>query len=147
MNVMRTYLCTSLALALVIAAIGTLAAEPPATPGERGEITFNKQIAPLVFAKCAACHRPGEVAPFALLSYADVKKRAGQVQTVTSKGFMPPWKSVAGHGSFLEERRLTNEPVGFIARWVEQGAVEGRAEDLPAAPQFREGWKLGPPDI
>src|SRR5262245_16088326 len=67
-------------------------------------VTFNKHIAPLLFQNCVTCHRPGEVAPFSLLSYADAKKRAQQLQTVTADRFMPPWKSVAGHGSFLGER-------------------------------------------
>lgn len=118
-----------------------------ATPVAGEELTFNKHIAPLVFKQCATCHRPGEVAPFSLLSYADVKKRAEQIQTVTAQGIMPPWKSVAGHGSFIDERRLTKEQVELIARWAQAGAAEGRAEDLPEPPKFREGWKLGPPDI
>src|SRR5688572_11146437 len=60
--------------------------------------TFNKHIAPIVFQHCADCHRPGEVAPFPLLGYDDVKKRAEQIQLVTQDQFMPPWKSVEGHG-------------------------------------------------
>src|SRR5262245_13569367 len=65
------------------------------------KITFNKHIAPLVFERCAGCHRPGEVAPFSLLSYGDVKKRSEQIAKVTADRFMPPWKSVEGHGKFL----------------------------------------------
>ncbi len=110
-------------------------------------VTFNKQIAPLVFKHCVVCHRPGEVAPFSLLTYADVKKRAKQLQTVTTERFMPPWKSVAEHGSFAGERRLTAEEIALIALWVKQGAPEGIAEDLPTPPKFRDGWQLGKPDI
>lgn len=110
-------------------------------------VTFNKDIAPLVFKHCAVCHRPGEVAPFSLLTYADAKKRAKQLQTVTSDRFMPPWKSVAGHGSFVGERRLSAEEIALIARWVKEGASEGAAVDLPAPPKFRDGWQLGKPDI
>jgi hypothetical protein len=121
-----------------------LAAEPLPS-AER--LTFNKHIAPLVFERCAGCHHPGEVAPFPLLSYSDVHKRAKQIVQVTGDRFMPPWKPVAGHGQFLDERRLSKDEIGLIARWVEQGAAEGEARDLPAAPKFDNDWKLGPPDI
>jgi hypothetical protein len=110
-------------------------------------VTFNKDIAPIVFKHCADCHHPGEVAPFALLSYEDVKKRAEQIVDVTREHFMPPWKSVAGHGRFIGERRLTQEEIDLLARWVKEGAVEGDAADLPPTPTFPEGWKLGKPDI
>ena len=110
-------------------------------------VTFNKHVAPILFDHCAACHHPGEVAPFSLLSYADAKKRDKQIQTVTADHFMPPWKSVEGHGKFAGERRLKPEDVAMIARWVEQGSVEGDAKDLPPQPEFSSGWHLGPPDI
>ena len=109
--------------------------------------TFNRDIAPLVFQNCASCHRPGEVAPFSLLSYEDVKKRAELIQTVTADRTMPPWKGVEGHGQFIGERRLSTAQLDLLARWIKQGAVEGEAGDLPPAPQFSEEWKLGPPDI
>ena len=109
--------------------------------------TFNKHIAPLVFAHCADCHRPGEVAPFSLLTYDDVKKRATQIAQVTSDRFMPPWKSVEGHGRFVGERRLTKDQMSLISRWVNAGAPEGDAADLPPTPQFNDAWKLGQPDI
>jgi hypothetical protein len=111
------------------------------------QITFNKHIAPLVFERCAGCHHPGEVAPFSLLSYSDVKKRDKQIAQVTADKFMPPWKSVEGHGRFLGERRLTAEQIALIGRWVEQGSAEGNRQDLPAAPRFDTGWQLGQPDI
>ena len=116
-------------------------------PGTAAPVTFNKDIAPLVFKHCADCHHPGEVAPFALLSYADVKKRAEQIIDVTEQRFMPPWKSVEGHGQFMGERRLKQEEIDLIARWVKEGTVEGDAADLPPTPTFPEGWKLGKPDI
>jgi hypothetical protein len=110
-------------------------------------VTFNKHIASIVFQHCADCHHPGEVAPFPLLSYADVKKRAEQIVLVTQDRFMPPWKSVEGHGRFLHERRLRQEDVDLIARWVKEGAVEGDPSDLPPTPTFSEGWQLGKPDF
>jgi hypothetical protein len=131
---------------IAVAVLGSdlaVSSEPSLTP----TVTFNKDIAPLVFQNCSACHHPGEVAPFSLLSYDDVKKRAKQIHDVTKQRFMPPWKGIEGHGQFTDERRLTPAEIELIARWVEQGAVEGSTADLPAAPKFNDGWKLGQPDI
>jgi hypothetical protein len=122
----------------------SLAAEPTLPDAK---ITFNRHIAPLVFERCAGCHHPGEVAPFSLLTYRDVQKRARQIVQVTRDRYMPPWKSVEGHGRFVDERRLTADEIELLARWVNQGAVEGDARDLPPTPKFPEGWKLGEPDI
>jgi hypothetical protein len=122
------------------------AEDAPAT-GDAESVTFNKHIAPILFQKCAECHRPGEVAPFSLLAYADAAKRATMIQDVTSRRIMPPWKSVEGHGEFVGERRLTDEEIDLFARWAEQGKPEGDAADLPEPPRFSEGWTLGEPDI
>src|SRR5262245_29898872 len=98
-----TVLLTVVAGAL-LATPSAWAADPVAAPAK---ITFNNDSAPLVLDRCACCHHPGEVAPFSLLSYGDVKKRAQQIAQVTADRFMPPWKSMAGHGRFVGERRLT----------------------------------------
>jgi Flp pilus assembly protein TadD len=100
-----------------------------------------------VYANCAACHRPGEAAPFSLLSYADVKGRARQIAEVTAGRYMPPWPPEPGHGEFQGERRLTDAQIGTIKRWVEAGAPEGEPRDLPAPPTFTGGWQLGTPDL
>src|SRR5438876_8637166 len=76
--------------------------------------TFNKDIAPILYANCASCHRPGEVAPFSLLTYQDAAKRAGVIATVTKKRYMPPWKPEPGFGSFDHARRLTDEQIALI---------------------------------
>ena len=123
---------------------GAAAADAPATPEK--PVTFNKDIAPIVFRQCASCHRPGEVAPFPLLSYRDVSKRAGQIREVVEKRIMPPWKAETDFGHFADERRLGDEQVATIARWARQGAPEGDPADLPAAPAFAAGWQLGEPD-
>lgn len=111
------------------------------------EPTFNRDVAPIVFKHCAGCHRPGQVAPFSLLSYREVKKRAGLVRQVVASRQMPPWKPREGHGEFAEARRLTRAQIETISRWVDAGCPEGSARDLPALPRFREGWQLGTPDI
>ncbi|NIP46524.1 MAG: tetratricopeptide repeat protein, partial [Gammaproteobacteria bacterium] len=100
-----------------------------------------------VYRNCVVCHRPGESAPFSLLSYAEAKKRAGLIAAVTASRYMPPWLPAGGGASFLGERGLSEEEIARIRAWVEQGAVEGDAADLPPPPRFTEGWQLGEPDM
>jgi len=111
------------------------------------KVTFYHDIAPIVYANCAPCHRPGESAPFSLLSYDDVKRHALQIAEVTKTRFMPPWLPEPGHGDFAEERRLTNEQITLIQAWVKQGAPAGSSAHAPAPPAFSSEWQLGPPDL
>lgn len=109
-------------------------------------VTFNKDVAPIIFNNCATCHRPGEVAPFALLDYASVKKHAKEIAELTESRAMPPWKPEPGYGDFMGVRRLTDQQIGVIQQWVKQGKPEGDPADRPAPPQFADGWTLGKPD-
>lgn len=122
-------------------------AESRISPPNVRPLTFNKDIAPIIFKHCAPCHHPGEVAPFSLLNYSDVKKRAKLISLVTQSRYMPPWKPEPGYGDFRGARRLTDEEIGMIKQWVEEGTPGGRADDLPPAPEFTEGWTLGKPDL
>src|SRR5678815_1072199 len=108
--------------------------------------TFNKDIAPILYENCATCHRPGEVAPFSLLTYQDAAKRAGLIATVTAKRYMPPWKPEPGIGNFDHQRRLTDEQIRRIQEWAAAGAPEGDAADKPVVPTFPTGWQAGEPD-
>ena len=108
--------------------------------------TFNKDIAPILYQNCAACHRPGEVAPFSLLTYADAARKAGLLAIVTGKRVMPPWKAAPGYGSFANERRLSERQIALIREWAAAGAPEGNAKDKPAPPVFPDGWAAGQPD-
>lgn len=116
-------------------------------PRPKGQLTFNKDIAPIVFQNCAGCHRPGEAAPFALLTYEDVKRHAADIVTVTGKRYMPPWLPEHGNPRMVDERRLTADQIGVIAQWVAEGAPEGSAAEKPALPRWPEGWQLGTPDL
>ena len=110
------------------------------------QVTFNRDIAPILFHYCSRCHRPGEGGPFPLLTYADAKARARQIAALTSKRFMPPWLPEPQELRFADELRLSNEQIALFQKWVEQGALEGVPADLPPAPQFAPGWQLGRPD-
>jgi mono/diheme cytochrome c family protein len=133
-------------LPVLLAALA-LFAGPFARGDAGGPPTFNRDIAPLLFKRCAACHRPGEAAPFPLLSYRDVRKRAGQIREAIEGRQMPPWKPAAGHGDFRDSRALSKAEIDLFARWVKAGAAEGEAADLPAPPKFPTGWRLGKPDL
>jgi Flp pilus assembly protein TadD len=118
------------------------ASAAPAVP-----VTFYKDIAPIVYRSCAPCHREGEPGPFPLLTYADVRKHASQIVSVTKRRYMPPWLPEPGHGDFEGERRLTDEQIHTIEQWVQQGAPAGSPGDAPPLPKFVPGWQLGKPDM
>jgi Flp pilus assembly protein TadD/mono/diheme cytochrome c family protein len=110
-------------------------------------VSFNHDVAPIIYRNCARCHHPGEAGPFPLLSYTDVKAHARQIAYVTSKRIMPPWLPDANGPKFKDELRLSEEEIATIRAWVEQGEAEGNASDLPKAPSFAVGWQLGKPDV
>jgi tetratricopeptide (TPR) repeat protein/mono/diheme cytochrome c family protein len=110
------------------------------------QVTFNRDIAPIVFRNCAPCHHPGEAGPFPLLTYADVKTHGQQIAFVTRKRIMPPWLPEPGELKFRDELRLSDEEIRRIQSWVDQGEIEGHPADLPRAPAFTTGWQLGKPD-
>src|SRR6266700_3176900 len=109
-------------------------------------VTFNGEIALIVYRNCSSCHRPGEAAPFALLSYADVSKRGKLIAKVTSSRFMPPWKAEPASYAYRDERHLSEDQINTIQTWVKQGMPEGDGEK-PEPPQFTSEWQLGPPDL
>ncbi len=112
-----------------------------------GQATFSRDIAPIVFNKCAQCHHPGGSAPFSLLSYADARSHATQIALVTASRVMPPWKTdPAGH-KFVNLDPLTDAEIAALQRWVSDGAREGDRGDLPAPPLWSGGWQLGTPDL
>lgn len=130
------------------APVGCLFEDTVVAPGKApAKVTFNRHVAPILFANCAACHRPGEVAPFSLLNFADAKKRAKQLAAVTGDKSMPPWKLVPDHGRFAGERVLTATEIATVKAWVEAGTPEGDSAELPPAPKFTADWHLGKPDL
>lgn len=110
-------------------------------------VTFNRQIAPIIYQNCSSCHRPGEAAPFSLLSFQDVAKRGRLIAAVTASKYMPPWKAEPGSYQFRDERCLTTEQIALISQWVKDGMPEGAKADAQPAPAFKSGWLLGEPDL
>jgi hypothetical protein len=120
---------------------------PVLLPAQAPTVTFAEQIAPIVHAHCASCHRRGEAAPFPLLSFGDVRKRAKMVRAVVESKLMPPWHPDDDCGPFLEENRLSKEQIETIGRWVDAGMPEGDPAKTPEPPAFPDGWQLGEPDL
>ena len=110
-------------------------------------VTYNKDIAPILFEHCASCHRRGEAGGFSLLTYADARKRSRLIEQVTRTRYMPPWLPQPGFGEFADENRLTAQQIATIREWVGAGAPEGNPADSPRPPAFTPGWQLGKPDL
>jgi hypothetical protein len=127
---------------LLLACVSPVRAEEKTPPP-----TFSKEVASILFQQCAVCHRPGEAAPFSLLTYQDAKKRGKVIARVTESRQMPPWKAEKGDVAFRNERRLTDEQIAVLRRWVDAGMPEGDPAQTPAVPTFADGWALGKPDL
>ncbi|HEX4947526.1 MAG TPA: cytochrome c [Blastocatellia bacterium] len=110
-------------------------------------VTFSKDVAPIFNAKCAQCHRPGEPTPFSTLTYKDVRPWAKSIKEKVFSREMPPWHADPHVGQFSNDRRLSEAEIKTIVAWVDGGAVEGNAKDLPPAPKFAEGWNIPTPDV
>jgi mono/diheme cytochrome c family protein len=143
----RTLFATGLVAVLTAWSVAGLA-QNPGPRGGAAPVTFSEHIAPIVFANCATCHRPGEAAPFSLLSYEDVAKRGALIARVTESRYMPPWHGDTDFGGFVGERRLTDAQIATIAAWVKTGMPRGDEAKTPRLPQFpADGWRLGQPDL
>ena len=111
------------------------------------EVTFSRDIAPIVFESCVSCHRAGGPGPFPLTTYDEVRRRATQIAQVTRSRFMPPWKVEPGVGDFVGQRPLDEKEIALIEQWAKSGTPEGDPKQLPALPKFADGWLLGKPDL
>jgi mono/diheme cytochrome c family protein len=132
-----------------IAAILLLAAVVRPTAADRPAPTFAADVAPIVYSNCASCHRPGQAAPFSLLSYDDVKRRATLIVAATGRRYMPPWHATPATGfpEFRDSRRLTDTEIATVKAWVDAGMPAGDLTTAPKPPVFPDGWALGTPDI
>ena len=109
-------------------------------------VTYAEHIAPLVYEKCAPCHRPDGAAPFSLLTYDDAKRKAKTMAAVTKMRFMPPWPADHDYRDFLGEKRLTKHEIDLIQKWYAQGAPSGDLATAPAPHEYPKGSAVGVPD-
>src|SRR6266550_4941498 len=138
----RILLASALLLAFVSARQRAARPAPPAAGP-----TFNKEVVRVFQASCQTCHHPGDIAPFSLMTYADAFPHATDIKFMTRTHQMPPWKPVQSCGIFDSPRVLSQADVDTRGKWVDNGAPEGNAADLPQALSFTGGWALGQPDL
>ncbi|HEV8397591.1 MAG TPA: tetratricopeptide repeat protein [Vicinamibacterales bacterium] len=164
-----------LALSLLAACRDAPAGGPEGPPLRVDNPTYNEQVAPILFARCGTCHRPIDSAwvrrggpsgppgasgpgdpddplciagaPFSVLDYPAVARRAKAIASAVQQRRMPPWLPQPGHGDFMNERRLRDDEIATITAWASHGAPEGDASKRPAIPSFPGGWQLGTPDL
>ncbi len=134
-----------LALALAAPLPGPRVAASDPASGEA--VTYSKHIAPLLQEHCQACHRPGDIGPFPLMTYADTVRERRKIERAVERRTMPPWKPVPGFGDFVGVRRLDDAQIALVRNWVSAGLPEGDPRDLPAPRQWPDTWTLGTPDV
>src|SRR3954469_12775083 len=96
--------------------------------------TFSKDVAPILYQNCTSCHRAGEIGPMPLVSYSDARPWAKSIATHVADGTMPPWHADPSHGTFLNDRRLSERDRDTIVKWASSGAPEGNKADMPKLP-------------
>jgi peroxiredoxin len=111
-----------------------------------GKVTYYRDVLPILQYNCQQCHRPGEVGPFALMTYNQAVTWASDIKEYTQGRKMPPWKPAEGL-AFHNDRRMAEKDVKTLAAWVDEGTPEGDPKDAPAARTFSEGWQIGKPDL
>ncbi len=118
-----------------------------AAPLAAQSVTYTRDVAPIFQAKCQQCHRPNDIAPFALDGYEAALDWKGDIKLAVSEGRMPPWKPVAGAGDFRGNFSLTQEEKDKILAWVDLDGPKGEDSDMPAPLPERGEWVLGEPDL
>ena len=133
-----------------------LAAAAPALAGAQSaaggaEVTFTKDIVPILQRSCQVCHRQGEMAPMSLVTYQEVRPWARSIRNRVVNREMPPWhidKNI-GLQSFKDDPSLSDEEIAMVAAWVDNGAPRGDAADMPPPVDFPDAseWQIGEPDL
>ena len=118
-----------------------------AAAGSLGAATFNKDVAPILQRHCQTCHRPGEAAPFSLLTFQQARPWAKAMKEAVLLKKMPPWFADPRYGSFANDRSLSQADVDTLASWADHGSPQGDPRDLPPPINFTEGWSIPKPDV
>lgn len=109
--------------------------------------TFHKDVEPVLQKRCQGCHRPGEAAPFSVLTYKDARPWAKAMKSAVVARKMPPWSADPATGHFRNDPRLSQSEIDTLAAWADNGAPEGNPKDAPKPLTFLEGWNIGKPDV
>ena len=109
-------------------------------------VTFARDVAPVLQRNCQGCHRPGEAAPFSLLTYEQARPWAKAMKEAVVLKKMPPWFADPAYGKFSNDRSMAQKDAEMLATWADAGAPEGDPKDLPAPAKFEDGWSIPKPD-
>jgi len=110
------------------------------------EVTFHKDVEPILQKACQECHRAGEIGPMPLLTYQQARPYARGIKAAVLKGSMPPWPADPHYGKFSNDRSLTKAEIDTLVAWVDSGVKEGNAADAPAPRKWVDGWNISKPD-
>ena len=128
-------------------AFGTLDTSANNTKTKK-EVTFSKDVAPIFYKNCAECHRPNDIAPFSLITYKESRPWAKSIKEKVVSREMPPWSPDPKYGEFANDCRLAQKDIDTVVAWVDGGAKEGNAKDLPPMPEMlKGGYSIGKPDV
>ena len=120
----------------------------PAVTAAQDAPTFTKDVAPVLYKNCVACHRPGEMGPMSLVTYADARPWAKSIRERVVARAMPPWFADPHYGTFSNDPSLSRKDIDTIVAWADRGAPQGSPADMPALPaNMVEGWQIGTPDV
>jgi mono/diheme cytochrome c family protein len=107
-------------------------------------MTFNRDVAPILYKNCVTCHHPNDIAPMSLMTYREARPWAAAIRQAVVQRVMPPWHADPNVGHYMNDPRLSEQDIATIEAWVKQGAKEGDPKDLPPAPAFKDGWHIKP---
>src|SRR5713101_6656641 len=122
-------------------AFGSTAATNPSA------VTFTKDVAPVLQKNCQGCNRPGEAAPFSLLTYEQARPWAKAMKEAVLLKKMPPWFADPHYGKFSNDRSLSQKEIDTLVAWADAGAPQGDPKDMPPPANFVEGWRIPKPDV
>jgi hypothetical protein len=135
------------ALGLTASLATLLAAAAPSKIAKPPQVTFSKDVAPILVKNCQGCHRPGETAPMSLLTYQEARPWAKAIREAVVLRRMPPWYADSHFGKFSNDRSLSQSEIDTLVAWADNGAVEGDPKLAPKPAQFVDGWNIGTPDL
>src|SRR5262245_30327547 len=125
-------------------ALGTEVVSPTVPSDQASQVTFNKDVLPILQANCQVCHRPGSIAPMSFMTYESARPWAKAIKSAVVSKKMPPWFADPHYGEFRNAPRLNPSEISTLAAWVDGGAREGDPADRPAAREWKDGWRIQP---
>jgi len=96
---------------------------------ETPQVTFNKDVAPILYQHCVVCHHPNDIAPMSLMTYKEARPWAAAIREAVVRRVMPPWHADPHVGEFRNDPRLTDQDIQTIDAWAKSGAKEGDRGD------------------